>query len=168
MLVALYAVPLAVLFQTVSNQWSIAGFVLGYIVSIGILVMLGITPGRIELLKLPAQLFQLVRYILGLGWDIFLSGFDVARRVLDPRLPINPGEVLVSTQDPKQGVVVAALSAHAITVTPGEMVEDFQIVDGVMHMVVHTLDVEGSSAKIDEEQARRLKLIRSIAGENAS
>ena len=55
----------------------------------------------------------------------------------------------------------SAFSAHGITITPGELVIDF---DGSRAMYVHCLDVEASAASAPGAQAKRLKLLRRIAG----
>ncbi|MDI9637068.1 Na+/H+ antiporter subunit E [Geitlerinema splendidum] len=104
-------------------------------------------------------------YIVQLFVDILISSVDVARKVLDPRLPINPGTVVVPTQDPKDSAMIAALSAHAITVTPGEMVEGFIEGDGETRMIIHTLDIDETQRSAAEKQAKRLELLRRIVGE---
>lgn len=162
----LYAIPLSVLFVTLSDQWSLAGFLVGYAVSVVVMFLADDAPGQVNVARLPGQLLWMVVYILQLAWDILLSGFDVARRVLDPRLPINPGELVVSSRDPKARVLMAALSAHAITVTPGEMVEDFEERDGEICMRVHTLDVDDTRQRIEEEQDKRISLLRRVMGDN--
>jgi len=158
----LYALPLSLLFVTLSDQWSPEGLIVGYIVSLGVMALTGNPSEKINLIRLPGLFFWLCVYILRLAWDIFVSGIDVARRVLDPRLPINPGELMVSTQDARQEVLISALSAHAITVTPGEMVEDFEEIDGETHMVVHSLDMDASREKVEHEQTNRLQLLERI------
>jgi multicomponent Na+:H+ antiporter subunit E len=157
--VILLAVPLALLFMTLSNQWSLDGFAAGYVVGAAVLSITGIYPAQTNVKRLPHQLFWLAIYVVQLGWNILLSSIDVARRVLDPRLPVNPGEVVVSTQD--KSMLKAALSAHIITVTPGEMVIDMDDNE----MVVHTLDVEITQHTINQAQASRLKMLRRILGE---
>jgi multicomponent Na+:H+ antiporter subunit E len=107
---------------------------------------------------LPVQVFWLVVYIVQLSWSILLSSVDVARRVLDPRLPIQPGEIIVPTQDSHP--LIGALSAHAITAAPGEMVIDLN----EHEMIVHTLDVEATRGRIDAEQTNRMQLLRRIMG----
>lgn len=64
-------------------------------------------------------------FILFLGifaFELVKSNFDVARRVLSPALPINPGIVAVKTKlaDP----VARLLLANAITLTPGTFTID--------------------------------------------
>jgi len=164
----LYALPLSVLFMTMSVQWTIDGFIVGYIVGAGVMFMLGGTPGELQWSKLPTQLLWLVVYIVRLVVEIFLASFDVARRVLSPSMPINPGELRVSTQDEQQRRVISALSAHAVTVTPGEMVIGFEEKDGETYMIVHTLDVDMSRETMDDSQASRLTLLQRIMGDDKS
>ena len=57
--------------------------------------------------------------------------------------------------------VIAAFSAHGITITPGELVVDF---DGARTMFVHCLDVEASAQSAPAAQAKRLQLLRRILG----
>jgi multicomponent Na+:H+ antiporter subunit E len=96
-----------------------------------------------------------------LGHDIWLSSVDVARRVLNPDMPLNPGILRVDTQDEDESDITAAFSAHGITITPGELVVDF---DGSLTMYVHCLDMEESAKHAVAAQARRLKLLRRIIG----
>jgi multicomponent Na+:H+ antiporter subunit E len=65
----------------------------------------------------------------------------------------------VPTQDETHSASIAALSAHAITITPGELVVDF---DGAKVMYVHCLDTEATSKTADPAQAARLKLLRRV------
>ncbi len=162
----LYALPLSVLFMTISDQWAIDGFIVGYVMGVAVMFMVGDVPGPVRWARLPIKLAWLVVYIARLTLEIFLSSFDVARRVLDPRLPINPGEVVVSTQDKTQSRIISALSAHAVTVTPGEMVIGFKEEDGETFMIVHTLDIDTSRESVDEAQASRLALLRRTMGDD--
>ena len=62
----------------------------------------------------------LVRYVLTLIHDMVVSGLQVARIVLSPSLPIRPGIVAIPAEtNTELGI---ALSAHAVSLTPGELV----------------------------------------------
>jgi multicomponent Na+:H+ antiporter subunit E len=159
-----YGIPLSLLFMTLSNQWTIDGFIVGYVTGTVIMLFAVATPVKVNWISLPQQLFWLIVYIGRLTWDILLSGIDVSRRVLDPRLPINPGRVVVETHDKDRELIISALSAHAITVTPGEVVEDFEETDKYVRMVVHTLNVDATSNNADNEQLRRMQLLKRIKG----
>jgi multicomponent Na+:H+ antiporter subunit E len=160
--IGFFALPLALLFMTLSDQWTWGGFGVGYGVGVVTLILTSEFTEPINWRRLPTQILGLFLYIIWLGWEILLSGFDVARRVLDPRLPIQPGEMLVSTQDAHNDVAISALSAHAITVTPGEMVTDFTHENGQTQMIVHTLDIEATGEKVDNDQTRRLRFLQRI------
>jgi multicomponent Na+:H+ antiporter subunit E len=74
-----------------------------------------------------------------------LSNFDVARRVLSPKLDINPGIVKVRTR--LKNPVGRLILANSITLTPGTLSVD--IVDD--HLYIHWVDVKAQ----DVEQASR-------------
>ena len=162
---ALYAIPLTLLFMSMSDHWGLDGLVVGYLFGFTILLLIGGIPVGIVWSRLPSQLFWLAVYVFRLAWEIIGSGFDVARRVLDPRLPVNLGELVVPIQDEKGRFVVSALSAHAISVTPGELVIGFKSIGGKHHMIVHTLDMNTSREHIEQIQAKRLKLLKRILGD---
>jgi multicomponent Na+:H+ antiporter subunit E len=72
-------------------------------------------------------------------------------------MPIRPGILAVrSGCRTKSGL---ALSAHAITVTPGEMVVEIGR-DGTFY--VHGLDVEASARSADAEQALRCERLEGV------
>lgn len=167
-MVLLYAVPMMFLFVTLSDQWTLDGFLVGYAVGVIVGLLIGVPAGQLRLRRLPGQVFWLLVYIARLCWDILLSSVDVARRVLDPRLPINPGQVTISSRVPSDNRLISALSAHAITVTPGEMVENFVDAEGETRMIVHTLDVEATRRNGDRQQAQRLVMLRRITGDDES
>ena len=48
------------------------------------------------------------------------------------------------------------------------MVENFVDVNGETHMIVHTLDVEATERSADQQQRRRLTMLRRITGEDPS
>ena len=67
----------------------------------------------------PIQLttFRTLAYVPWLGLEIIKANLDVARRILDPRLPISPNLIIVpASQTTEIGRVVYA---NSITLTPG-------------------------------------------------
>ncbi len=159
----IHSLPMSLLFMTLSDQWTLDGFILGFVVGLVTLLLIGDRRDPVNIVRLPGRLLWFVRYVVGLAWAILLSGLDVARRVLDPRLPVQPGEFTISTQDKSRDVLLSALSAHAITVTPGEMVEDFEEGDGETLMVIHTLDIDATTANAEREQTNRITTLKRIA-----
>ncbi len=63
-----------------------------------------------------------IRYAFVFLWEMVKANLDVAARVLNPKMPINPGIVEVPTQL-KSNVAKLAL-ANSITLTPGTLTVD--------------------------------------------
>ncbi len=85
-----------------------------------------------------------------LGWEIVKANLDVARRILDPRLPISPIVIrLKTTQKSDLGRVIYA---NSITLTPGTVSID---IDGE-HIEVHALTREAAQALRTGDMDRRV------------
>ncbi|MBW8054499.1 MAG: hypothetical protein FVQ76_04225 [Nitrospira sp.] len=85
-----------------------------------------------------------------LGWEIVKANLDVARRILDPRLPISPIVIrLKATQKSDLGRVIYA---NSITLTPGTVSID---IDGE-HIEVHALTREAAQALRTGDMDRRV------------
>jgi len=84
----------------------------------------------------PTRVFYMIYYLFVFTWELIKSNLDVARRVLTPSLPINPGIVKFKTKlttDYSKMVL-----ANSITLTPGTLSID--IVDDTFY--VHWIDVK--------------------------
>jgi len=92
----------------------------------------------------------LLGYWAWLGWEVIKSNLDVTRRILDPRMPIEPTLTrLKATQGTDLGRVIYA---NSITLTPGTValnVEDDAI-------EVHALSREAAQALEAGEMDRRV------------
>jgi multicomponent Na+:H+ antiporter subunit E len=153
-------IPMAVVWAILVDQFSIPSLIIGYIIGVGVTALLSRSASvNIYVLKLPGEFLALITYMLWLSRDILLSGVDVALRVIGVR-PTRTGIVAVPVQDESE--IVAGMSAHSITITPGELVVDFDEEQNIMY--VHCLDVEMSVPKVDREQTERLKQFRRILG----
>ncbi len=93
----------------------------------------------------PRSLFWAAVFAVVFFWEVLLAGFDVAYRVLHPRLPIRPGIVEIRTQ--LGSVTARTLLANAITLTPGTLT--VELVDGGI-LYVHCLAIDG----VPERDAR--------------
>ncbi|MDX2163410.1 MAG: Na+/H+ antiporter subunit E [bacterium] len=155
-----FAVPMAVLWMGLTSRTTLESFGVGYLLSAAILLA---RPPRLRLnvARLPGQLWALFVYALILFRDIVLSGIDVARRVLSPDMRLKLGIITVPTGDTRKSPFVAALSADVITLTPGELVVE---IEGDDTLYVHCLDAEASARTADQVQARRLALLLRIMG----
>lgn len=163
-IVALLALPMALVWMILTANVALDSFFVGYVLSFAILLLTRIERIAVNRRRLPDQALAFCIYSITLARDIWLSSVDVTKRVLNPRLPINPGVLKVMTMDEDESEFVAAFSAHGITITPGELVVDF---DGSRAMYVHCLDVEASAANAPGGQAKRLKLLRRIQGKDS-
>lgn len=89
-------------------------------------------------------------YWMWLGWQVIKSNIDVARRILDPRMPISPNILTVKAgQKTDLGRVTYA---NSITLVPGTVsmdVEDDEI-------VVHALTQRAADELMDGEMNRRV------------
>lgn len=166
------SVPMAILWMIFARQFSLEGLVVGYILGFGVLFVIRINTTfpeedePIRLHRIPFQIFALIWHIIRLSIDVIVSGIDVGRRVLPPKMPIDTVMHRISTQDADNNGLISALSGHAITITPGEMVIDYETDDnGQTIMLVHCLDKKLSTEeKLKADQKQRLKLIRQILG----
>lgn len=160
---ALLAIPIAIIWMVLTAVISVGSFMVGFVIGFAILYGLKIENININFRRLPDQIVAFVIYSVTLARDIWNCSVDVAKRVLNPNMPMNPGILAVRTQDPDESDFTAAFSAHGITITPGELVVDF---DGSHTMYVHCLDVEASAQNADAAQLKRLKLLRRIIGKD--
>lgn len=90
--------------------------------AVSVLVLLAAGP-RLALLSglrlTPQAPWHLLRYLGFFFGQLALSNFDVARRVISPALPINPGLVTVRTRLTSD--LGRMLLANSITLTPGTL-----------------------------------------------
>ena len=90
--------------------------------------------------KLPYRLVVfLVWYLPVFVWQLLLANLDVAKRVLNPKLPLRPGFVEIKTD--LEGDFAKLMLANSITLTPGTLSLD---VKG-NSVFVHTVDVPGTT-----------------------
>lgn len=89
-----------------------------------------------EIKLTPAALLYTFIYIIVFLYELIKSNLDVARRVITPSLPINPGIVEVKTRlRSKMGRMILA---NSITLTPGTLTID--IVEDTLY--IHWIDVQ--------------------------
>lgn len=159
------SLPLAIGWTIYTAQPTIGNFLLGYLFSFAVLIATGVRGDSFNLRNPPRQLFSLSAYILLLASKVLVSGLQVARLILTPGLPVNPGLSTVNTQDVTESSVISAVSAHGITITPGELVVDFEeTTEAGVLMIVHSLNIAESAQNLDSDQTIRLKRIKGILG----
>lgn len=155
------ALPFSLLWVAVTGRVEWGSLLVGYIIGVitfTILSGLGISfRGRLT----PRQVIAFVRYTATLLWNALLSSFHVARMLMRPKLELKTGIIALKTGDLTPEQRIAALSAHSLTMSPGELVIDFSE-DGTLY--VHCLDYENSRNRLDREQQQRSKMLREILG----
>ncbi len=101
-------------------------------------------------LKLTPQAFIFtIIYLFVFLFELIKSNLDVARRVITPSLPINPGIVEVKTKlKSRMGRMILA---NSITLTPGTLTIDIQ--DDTLY--IHWIDVKSEDINEATEQIVR-------------
>ncbi|MDA3906198.1 MAG: Na+/H+ antiporter subunit E [Bacteroidales bacterium] len=90
--------------------------------------------------------------------ELFKANFDVARRVLSPSLPINPGIVEVKTK--LKSKIGRVILADSITLTPGTFTLELVGDSLFIHWIdVKSTDVEESTRLIVEKFEKYLEVM---------
>jgi len=118
----------------------------------GIYSKLGLPP-----LSLKRILFSFV-YIIVLFWEIIKSNFDVAYRVIHPKMPIKPGIVVIKTS--LKSDIAKMILANSITLTPGTFTLDVIGDELLIHWInVKTEDIDEATNMIGERFEKYLRVI---------
>lgn len=143
----LITIPLLLIYLALTANLEPVNILLGTILA-GLAVYF-VRPGKIinNLRNLPQAIWALFRFMLQLVKDLIESGIIVAKIVLSPDLPIYPGIVRIKTGSLSE--IGEALTAYAITLTPGEIVMEMTEDD---EFFVHCLDARHSEKYIHDAQ----------------
>lgn len=102
----------------------------------------------------PVRLFYMIVYLFVFLFALIKSNFDMAKRVLSPSLPINPGIVKFKTR--LKSDFAQMVLANSITLTPGTLSVD--IIDDTIY--VHWIDVKTAEPeKAQKEIAEQFEKI---------
>ena len=149
------SVPLFIVYLALTGNAEPANLVVGALVAVGIsLLRPKMNLPLISPKRLPQFLWAGIRYIFVLAWDVIRGGISTARIVLDPNLPLNPG--IIAIPSGTQSELGTALSAHSITLSPGEMVV---AIDDEGMMYTHCLNVDDSEEIVADAQKLRKNLL---------
>jgi len=151
------ALLLTVVYLTLTANLQLSNIIAGLLLSSLILLLLRPATQSVEWRLWPSATWAILRYLLVLAYDLIVSGIQVARIVLDPALPIQQGIIAIPTKCESE--TGQALSAHAITLTPGELVVEMSD-EGVMY--THVLDATHAEDDMAEAQHMREDLLRKI------
>ncbi len=150
-------IPLFLVYLALTSNLAWNNLLVGLVVATGLSWVLRPSPRPIQWRRLPTALLAVMRYLLVLLVDLITSGVQVARIVLDPKLPIQPGVVAIPAGCESE--LATALSAHAVSLTPGELVVEIDE-DGVMY--THCLDATRAAEYVAEAQQMRRDLLQKI------
>ncbi|CAA6820336.1 MAG: Unknown protein [uncultured Sulfurovum sp.] len=94
---------------------------------------------------------ELFSYLGWLIWQVIITNIDVARRIWNPSLPIEPAcrKIKVSITDP----LIKTIYANSITLTPGTVTTEV----GEDYFIVHALNAESLDELEEGEMEKRLK-----------
>lgn len=150
-------VLLTLVYLAITANLELSNIIAGFLVAGLVVLLIRPRPREVNWRRAPEAGLALGRYVLVLIYDLIVSGIQVTRIVLDPALPIKPGIIAVQSKDKSE--MATALSAHAITLTPGESVVEMSE-DGVMY--THCLDATESGQVIEQAQTMRVELLEKI------
>jgi multicomponent Na+:H+ antiporter subunit E len=149
---------LTVFYLAITANLEPINIVAGVLIAVGLVAMLRPPKRAFRWHRLPSAVAALSRYVAILLRDMLYSGFQAAGIVLHPKLPLNTGIIKIPTEC--KSSLGAALSAHAITLTPGELVIAMTT-DGTLY--THCLDVRKSGEHVERAQKLREELLRQIS-----
>ena len=152
------AIPLFLIYLILSGNATVPNLVVGAFIALGVSTLL---PGRYAAAfswkRIPAFLWAMCRYVFVVIWDILKGGVATARIVLSRDMPLKTGIILIPSGSKTE--LGTALSAHAITLSPGELVVEMDE-DG--NMYTHCLDIDKSEVYVAEAQSLRRNLLRDM------
>ncbi len=119
---------------SVDWQHLLVGFVVSLLVSYIVGDLFTQNPWKF---KQPKRYLWVIYYLLVLVWEMLKANFDVAYRVIHPKLPIRPGIVKVKTKL-KSDAALTYL-ANSITLTPGTFTIDIDKEKGYLY--IHWINV---------------------------
>ncbi len=154
------ALPLWLVYLSLTQKsWQtlLPNMILGALIAMGISLLFPPRSRPFNWSGFFSFLVGVLQYVWLVVTDMFKSAYNVGRIVLDPKLPIRPG--ILAIKSGCQNPAATALSAHAITLTPGEMVIAIGE-DGTLY--THTLDIERSEAHSGDAQELRRTLLRKL------
>jgi len=104
------------------------------------------------------RILYLLVYIIVLFWEVIRANFDVAYRVLHPRMPIKPGIVVIKTS--LKSDIAKLILANSITLTPGTFTLDIIGDELLIHWInVKAEDINDATKVIGERFEKYLRVI---------
>lgn len=131
-------------------QELIVGGILSFVVTLLVMKFIPIVYD----VKFPIRLLAFIfLYLPVFTYALILANLDVAKRVLSPKIPLNPGFVKAPTA--LKGDIAKFVLANSITLTPGTLSVD--IINGEIY--IHTLNVLGTK---EEDKTKMTALFEKV------
>lgn len=153
-----FVIPLAALYLALTENLALNNIVVALLLAVFVVWLTQPPAIRIDWRLLPTAVVGLVQYIVILLIDLLRSGLQVARLVLTSRHPI-VHQGIIEVQSLPHAEIATALSIHAITLTPGELVLESDE-EGVMY--THSLEAKASAKHAAEMEAKRQALLQKM------
>ena len=143
-------------YLALTAKFALNNVVMGLLLAAGVTALIRPSSRRLDWKMMGTAVIALVQYTGILGRDLIISGFQVAGIILLNK-PISPAIIAVPTECTRD--LPIALSAHAITLTPGELVVEIGD-DGVLY--THVLNADHAAEAMAAGIEKRQTLLRRI------
>ena len=102
-------------------------------------------PEYTSILDVIGSIPYIFLFLIIFSRDLFTANIDVARRILDPNLPISPTIIMVHLRV-KSPLAITTV-ANSITLTPGTLTLDY--VEDSNALIVHVIDSNNTKSILD-------------------
>lgn len=146
---------LALNLATWLTLWALLSNNQGWAFGVPLAFMAAWVAWRVSLHAEPIHLQHLPAFLGFFIAELFIGGWDVARRALDPRLPIAPQwvEYRMVSEEPRVQLLLSAM----VGLLPGTLAADFQGQTLHMHALDHRQDWHATVARLERKLERLLK-----------
>ena len=147
------ALALAAVWQLLSGHTETLLLVLGA-ASVFVVVLIALRMDVVDHEGQPVHMgWRLIAYYPWLGWEIVKANWDVARIIMNPKLPITPTLTPVTaTQKTDLGQVIFA---NSITLTPGTV--SVRLLPG--QILIHAISEDGAADLIEGRMDRKVSAL---------
>ncbi|MEA3499467.1 MAG: Na+/H+ antiporter subunit E [Candidatus Marinimicrobia bacterium] len=144
-----------VLFTSLDQQELILGAIASFII---MLMTLNLKPVLSDVKLNPKSIVYSIIYVFVFIVALIKANFDVAKRVISPKLPINPGIVKVKTKLKSQ--IGRTVLANSITLTPGTLTVEMKDEYFYIHWIdVTSKNIDGATKSIVSNFEKYLEVI---------
>lgn len=146
---------IAFLWMLLNDHWSILIFMTGYVIGIGILLLMRrFFPGPIYLKKILSILKLLYVFLK----ELIVSSLYVMKEIVSPTLKIEPGIIKIKTK--LEGNWEITFLSMLLTLTPGSVI--LEVVPEERILFIHAMDVPSSQKTVIKATRAFEKAIREV------